>query len=168
LDKWTIKIPSTLNRFATIGKEAHWSCGSKVTGLRSPFSRPCLHINDMGTKRKGSSIATSSTDLTNSGHPVLLPATILLPQKQATSKPIRRTTAVKPTRQPGRRGKVDTNPEHNVDIVDSQEVLRASPDADEDAEGFDIKPANKRPTGPKELMAAKVTIIKKRLLIIRA
>jgi hypothetical protein len=155
LDIWTIKIPSTLNRFATIGKEAHWRCGSKVTGLRSPFSRPCLRINDMGTKRKSSSIATPSADLTNSDHPALLPATILPPQKQAISKPIRRTTAVKPTRQPGRRGKVDTNPEHNVDIIDGQEALRAIPDADEDVDGFDIKPANKRPAGPKGLIAAK-------------
>ncbi|KAH7323639.1 UV-endonuclease UvdE-domain-containing protein [Rhexocercosporidium sp. MPI-PUGE-AT-0058] len=36
-----------------------------------------------------------------------------------------------------RRGKVDTNPDHNADIVDGQYALRASPDADERGEAFD-------------------------------
>lgn len=45
----------------------------------------------------------------------------------------------RPSRQSSRRGKPDTNPEHNADIVDSKTALRASPDADEPGEAFDLK-----------------------------
>jgi UV DNA damage endonuclease len=44
-----------------------------------------------------------------------------------------------PKRQASRRGKVDTNPDHNADIVDGKTALRASPDADELGEAFDTE-----------------------------
>ncbi|KAM3077640.1 hypothetical protein ACMFMG_006969 [Clarireedia jacksonii] len=53
------------------------------------------------------------------------------------------TTSIKPParllRQSSRRDKVDTNPDHNADIVDGNTALRASPDADEAGEAFNIK-----------------------------
>ena len=43
-----------------------------------------------------------------------------------------------PKRRVSRRAKVDTNPDHNVEILDGNAALRASPDADETSESLDV------------------------------
>lgn len=58
------------------------------------------------------------------------------------------------------RGKVDTNPDHNSDIIDSKTALRASPDADEPGEAFQVEkaaiaPAKNKKTPTKSSVAAK-------------
>ncbi|QSZ35128.1 hypothetical protein DSL72_007993 [Monilinia vaccinii-corymbosi] len=81
----------------------------------------------MPPKRRRSSVAAKPT--VDSG------STPILPPSQSTSvKP-----PARPSRQSSRRGKPDTNPEQNADIVDSKAALRASPDADEAGESFDLK-----------------------------
>ncbi|KAB8302194.1 hypothetical protein EYC80_005639 [Monilinia laxa] len=81
----------------------------------------------MPPKRKRSSVATTPEVSSSS--------TSILPLNQPTLvKP-----PARPSRQSSRRGKPDTNPEHNADIVDSKTALRASPDADEAGESFDLK-----------------------------
>jgi UV DNA damage endonuclease len=84
----------------------------------------------MPPKRKRSSVAAVSAS-----NDSLAP---ILPTGKSSQ-----TTSIKPparpSRQSSRRGKVDTNPEHNADIVDGNTALRASPDADEIGEAFDIK-----------------------------
>ncbi len=42
-------------------------------------------------------------------------------------------------RNPSRRGKVDTNPDHNADIIDGKTALRASPDAEAKGEAFNME-----------------------------
>lgn len=42
------------------------------------------------------------------------------------------------TRRASKRGKLDTNPDHNGDIVDGKEALRASPDAEGQGEAFNL------------------------------
>jgi UV DNA damage endonuclease len=44
-----------------------------------------------------------------------------------------------------RRGKVDTNPDHENGVIDSMEALRASPDADEKGEAFKLNGVIKTP-----------------------
>jgi UV DNA damage endonuclease len=46
-------------------------------------------------------------------------------------------------RQASRRGKIETNPDRNADIVDGKVALRASPDADEKGEALDVEKVNK-------------------------
>jgi UV DNA damage endonuclease len=53
-----------------------------------------------------------------------------------------------PKRQASRRGKIDTNPDHNPDIVDGKTALRASPDADEKGESLEIWKVNGGPKTP--------------------
>ncbi|PVH83209.1 UV-endonuclease UvdE [Cadophora sp. DSE1049] len=53
----------------------------------------------------------------------------ILPSSTPTAPPLKKRVS--------RRGKVDTNPDHNADIVDGKYALRASPDADEKGEAFD-------------------------------
>lgn len=151
LSRWIVAAPNTLNRFANFGKKAHWSRGGRIPGrLHSSFTRPSLRVNDMGTKHKSSSIATSSVQATNGNHSALPPTQILPPKKKATSRPINPTAAaIKPTRHPNRRGKVDTNPDHNVDIADGQGALRASTDAEEHEEASEIKSTNGPPAWSK-------------------
>ena len=47
---------------------------------------------------------------------------------------------------PSRRSKVNTNPDHNSEIIDGPEALRASPDADYRGEAFDLKKVHGRLT----------------------
>ena len=56
-------------------------------------------------------------------------ATPILPNSTPKAPPLKKRTS--------RPGKVDTNPDHNADIVDGKCALRASPDADEKGEAFD-------------------------------
>lgn len=82
---------------------------------------------EMPPKRKRSSVVVTPTvDETS--------AAILPPIHPSSIKP-----PARPSRQSSRRGKPDTNPEHNVDIIDSKTALRASPDGDEPGESFDLK-----------------------------
>jgi len=48
-------------------------------------------------------------------------------------------------RQASRRGKIDTNPDHNADITDGKTALRASPDADEKGEALDLQKVDAGP-----------------------
>jgi len=56
----------------------------------------------------------------------------ILPSPSDTTKPLASA------RQTSRRAKVDTNPDHNGDIIDGKVALRASPDADEAGEALDV------------------------------
>ncbi|KAE8453650.1 UV-damage endonuclease [Mollisiaceae sp. DMI_Dod_QoI] len=82
----------------------------------------------MPPKRKRSSVATDPVS-TNGLPPLNRP---ILPPDASTQPP-------PPKRQASRRSKVDTNPDHNADIVDGKTALRASPDADEKGEALDIR-----------------------------
>ncbi|KAJ8070096.1 hypothetical protein OCU04_000493 [Sclerotinia nivalis] len=94
---------------------------------------------EMPPKRKRSSVATTPT--------VDGASTQILPPSQSTSiKP----PPARPSRQLSRRGKPDTNPEHNTDIIDSKTALRASPDADDSGESFDLKKIKVETTPVKE------------------
>ena len=85
----------------------------------------------MPPKRKRSSVVAA--DLTQE--------TRILPLA-ATARPAINRRATK-------RGKVDTNPDHNGDIVDGKAALRASPDADEPGESMELgKAINGPPTTP--------------------
>jgi hypothetical protein len=84
----------------------------------------------MPPKRKRSSVAAVSAS--NDSLPPILPT-------GTSSQPVPIKPPARPSRQSSRRGKVDTNPEHNADIVDGVTALRASPDADEVGEAFDVK-----------------------------
>lgn len=99
----------------------------------------------MPPKRKRSSVAAAATDDS--------PSTSNLPPSQLTSiKP-----PARPSRQSSRRGKPDTNPEHNVDIIDSKTALRASPDADEPGESFSLEKI-KEPITPAETNGVKISV----------
>jgi UV DNA damage endonuclease len=89
----------------------------------------------MPPKRKRSSVAAPA------GVPPVLHGTPILP-----SGPSLKPSA--PKRQASRRGKIDTNPDHNDDILDGKTALRASPDADEEGEALAIEKINTRPTTP--------------------
>jgi len=89
----------------------------------------------MPPKRKRSSVAASP------GFAPVLLQTPILPPERSLNPPA-------PKRQASRRGKIDTNPDHNVDIVDGKTALRASPDADEEGEALAIEKINTRPTTP--------------------
>jgi UV DNA damage endonuclease len=89
----------------------------------------------MPPKRKRSSLATDIP--AESVPPALKGTPILLPNK---------TEPPAPKRQASRRSKLDTNPDHNPDVVDGKFALRASPDADELGEALDVEKVN---AGPK-------------------
>lgn len=81
----------------------------------------------------------TTPEVNSSSTPILPPGQSTLVQPPA-----------RPSRQSSRRGKPDTNPEHNADIVDSKTALRASPDADEAGESFDLKKIEVPITAAKE------------------
>ncbi|TVY89476.1 UV-damage endonuclease [Lachnellula willkommii] len=71
-----------------------------------------------------------------------------MPPKRKRSSVANTASAVKPPppkRQASRRGKIDTNPDHNADIVDGKTALRASPDADEKGESLDVQKVAQEP-----------------------
>jgi len=83
----------------------------------------------MPPKHEKSSIATvnvvaDSLPPALHGIPILPPSTAIKPQAEKI--------------QASRRGKVDTNPDHNRDISDGKTTLRTSPDADEKGESLDM------------------------------
>jgi UV DNA damage endonuclease len=79
----------------------------------------------MPPKRKRSSVATSSDTRTVRETTIFPPGSAIKP---APTK-----------RQASRRGKIDTNPDHNAEIMDGKAALRASPDADEKGEALAIE-----------------------------
>jgi UV DNA damage endonuclease len=87
----------------------------------------------MPPKRKRSSVAAPTSP--ENGTPTVLHETPIPPPKLA-----RKPQAAK--RQASRRGKIDTNPDHNADIVDGKTALRASPDADEKGEALEVGKVN--------------------------
>ncbi|KAL3427740.1 UV damage endonuclease UvdE [Phlyctema vagabunda] len=93
----------------------------------------------MPPKRKRSSVAVP----TSTHAPILPPP----PQDAILPPP--------PKRQASRRGKIDTNPDHNADIVDGKTALRASPDADEKGEALNVQAVNH---GPPETPAKKCAV----------
>jgi len=82
----------------------------------------------MPPKRKRSSMAAASTTNVPSAidYPSILPPGVSKVKSAA------------PKRQISRRVKVNSNPDDNADIIDGKAALRASPDADEPGEGFDL------------------------------
>jgi len=84
-------------------------------------------------KRKRSSVASIPAGLVHET-PILPPGSAIKP--------------LPPKRQASRRGKVDTNPDHNADIKDGKTALRASPDADELGESLDVKRIVPGPKAP--------------------
>lgn len=93
----------------------------------------------MPSKRKRSSLAAETAP--ENGVPPILHETPIPPPNSATKPPA-------PKRQASRRGKIDTNPDHNSDIVDGKTALRASPDADEKGESLEIWKVNGGPKTP--------------------
>lgn len=93
----------------------------------------------MPPKRKRSSTAAATAR--EDSFPGLLHETPILPLSQAIKPPA-------PKRQASRRGKIDTNPDHNADIVDGKTALRASPDADERGESLEVGKVNSGPKTP--------------------
>ncbi|KAL2062851.1 hypothetical protein VTL71DRAFT_5923 [Oculimacula yallundae] len=80
----------------------------------------------MPPKRKRSTAAASAIDQAPNG----THETPILPNSTPKPPPLKKRAS--------RRGKVDTNPDHNADIIDGKYALRASPDADEKGEAFDV------------------------------
>lgn len=95
------------------------------------------HLVDMPVpaKRKRSLAAATSNKKET---PILPPKkeTPILPPPAPQPKP------AAPKRAASRRGKVDTNPDHNAEIIDGKAALRASPDADEKGEALDVRKIN--------------------------
>lgn len=121
--------------------------------LRQNYFNPGSRQNliTMPPKRKRSSVATTpSTALPPS---LLIETPILPPGENSSIKP------PPPKRRASRRSQVDTNPDHNPDIVDDKAALRASPDADEQGESFDIeKLAQNVPFTPAKTNSKKVLV----------
>jgi UV DNA damage endonuclease len=102
-----------------------------------------LKIN-MPPKRKRSSNAVASEP----SAPIADGKTILPPSKAGTESKVQPTRL---SRQNNRRGNLDTNPDHNADIIDSKVALRASPDADGKDEALDISKVVKVESDPNSL-----------------
>jgi UV DNA damage endonuclease len=71
----------------------------------------------------------------------ILHETPIPPPNSATKPPT-------PKGQASRRGKIDTNPDHNSDIVDGKTALRASSDANEEGASLEIWKVNGGPETP--------------------
>jgi UV DNA damage endonuclease len=93
----------------------------------------------MPPKRKRSSMVAETAP--ENGIPTILNETAVPPPNSATRPPA-------PKRQASRRGKIDTNPDRNSDIVDGKTTLRASPDADKKGASLEIWKVNGGPEIP--------------------
>ena len=89
----------------------------------------------MAPKRKLSTVAAIPNSTSTSTHPPILPP-------GTTTKP------APLSRRSSKRTKIDTNPDHNGDILDGPTALRASPDADEPGEFLDVKKIVQPPVTP--------------------
>ena len=135
-------------------------------------SRPTQHLplhSRFSPRLRSSAIATAINmppKRRRSTAALAEPAEILPPGMGAPDPILPLTVAAtkssKPTRKPSRRGKVDTNPDHNADIQDGKAALRASPDADEKGEALDMnKAVSKPPTTPAKTNGTKKMPTKK-------
>jgi len=103
-------------------------CNFNTTALLHYSIVPLLQQTlNMASKRKRSSVAPAPVH----GTPVPPPIPAIKPPA--------------PKRQESRQGKVDTNPDHNADIMDGKLALGASPDADEKGETLDVNKINAGP-----------------------
>ncbi|CAL3968882.1 unnamed protein product [Diplocarpon coronariae] len=93
----------------------------------------------MPPKRKRISVAAATNAVPNnrSTEPPILPPTTV-----SRAPPLKKRAS--------RRGKVDTNPDHNPEVVDGRYALRASPDAGEEGEVFDAAALAKPEAGTSE------------------
>jgi hypothetical protein len=107
-------------------------CRQRSLSYRSLSLAPSKSFN-MPPKRKRSYVTATSAPA-NGLPPILNETPIPLPNS-AINPPA-------PKRQASRRGKIDTNPDHNADIVDGKTALRASPDADENGEALEVDKVN--------------------------
>lgn len=89
----------------------------------------------MAPKRKYSTVASATDSSSTIQHPPILPP-------GAAPRP------ASLSRRSSKRTKIDTNPDHNGDIVDGPTALRASPDADEPGEYLDVKKIVEPPITP--------------------
>jgi len=101
--------------------------------LSSPpfYNRVRIQESRMPPKRKRSSAAAVSN-----AAPIDAP---FLPREPPIPPPSSAAKPPVPSRRASRRGKIDTNPDHNADVVDGKTALRASPDADEKGEALDVQ-----------------------------
>jgi len=128
-------LNSQASKLLLLSHNKDWIITSKgkLFHVPVPWSSACLtplqsSIN-MPPKRKRSSIAANSTE--NTQH--LSEASIPISRSKSEAKiPLSKRRA-------SSRGKIDTNPDHNPDIIDGRTALRASPDADEIGEVLDVK-----------------------------
>ncbi|KAN0117646.1 UV-endonuclease UvdE [Hyaloscypha variabilis] len=93
----------------------------------------------MHPKRKRSSTAAATAH--ENGVVPMLHETPTLPPTSTIKPPAPKTQA-------SRRGKIETNPDHNADIMDGKTALRASPDADEKGESLETGKVNRGPQTP--------------------
>jgi UV DNA damage endonuclease len=126
---------SLFSHFRTVTIKKHYSFDFLTS--RKRLREPQLDIN-MPPKRKRSSAASVSTATANGLSPILHETPIPPPVPVSRKPP-------PPKRQASRRSRVDTNPDHNADIIDGKAALRASPDADEKGEALDMKKVNAGP-----------------------
>jgi UV DNA damage endonuclease len=122
---------SLTTRLSLFSPKSHSSYQSVLLSPKKTFKMP--------PKRKRTSLA-ATTAPENDIPPVLYETPIPLPTKGV--KP------PTPKRQASRRSKIDTNPDHNADIVDGKAALRASPDADEKGEALELEKVNNGPKAP--------------------
>jgi UV DNA damage endonuclease len=126
------------SRFCLLTKTIRGISEKRVLAQHPITSTPRKTTN-MPPKRKRSSVADAATPANEI--PTVLHETPIPPPNLSGKPPA-------PKRQASRRGKFDTNPDHNTDIVDGKTALRASPDADEKGEAFDIQKVKNRPATP--------------------
>jgi UV DNA damage endonuclease len=99
----------------------------------------------MPPKRKRSSIAA-------------LASVPPVPQETSILPPGSSLKPSAPKRQSSRRSKIETNPDHNLDIVDGKAALRASPDADEEGDALAVEKVNTGPTKPPKTNGVESTL----------
>jgi UV DNA damage endonuclease len=151
----TLAIRQTKKSQLFARRVCHWPSAVRSAGCVDAFPQSPSRITvNMGTKRKKSSVAGMSSDLANGDSFIIKLPPILPPPKQVSSG-ASKPAPPKPTRQPSRRGKVDTNPDHNADIIDGKEALRASPDAEGKGEAFKPEKVNGRPKAPRRTTSKK-------------
>jgi UV DNA damage endonuclease len=113
--------------------------------LHHPIILPPREAANMPPKRKRASVAAATAPENEIS--IVLHETPILPPNLVTKSQV-------PNRQASHRGKIDTNPDHNADIMDGKTALRASPDAEETGEALEVGKVN---GGPKISMKTKGT-----------
>jgi UV DNA damage endonuclease len=114
------------------------SCGKRNLSYQSASRSPRKPFN-MPPKHKRSSVAAATGP--EGGF-------LLSCHEAPISLSTSTTKTPAPKRRASRRGKLDTNPDHNADIVDGKTALRARPDADEKGEALEVGKVNNSPKIP--------------------